>query len=49
MWVNLRALFGEQLRDRSRYSLTGEVRGELYEWVRTTAGWLGLVQFELPD
>lgn|GEM_PF-4140730 len=48
MWVNLGALFGAQVRDRHRYPLTGDVRGELYEWVRTTAGWLGLVQFQLP-
>jgi hypothetical protein len=40
--------FGVAHPDRSRHALTGQVRGELHEWVRSSAGWLGLVEFELP-
>jgi hypothetical protein len=48
VWVNLAITFGVVSRERERYQLLREVRGELHEWVRTTAGMLGVVEFYLP-
>lgn len=52
VWVNLDRAFGPPASDWSAhraYPLRGEVRGDLYEWVRTTAGWMGVVEFYLRE
>jgi len=48
VWVNLAHAFGPPATGNhgQGYRFVGEVRGELHEWVRTTAGWYGLVEFD---
>jgi hypothetical protein len=44
VWVDLAAAFGvQQPASWVGYRLVGEVRGELVEWLKTSAGWMGLV------